>query len=199
MSTAGTSEADRLREELRSLRAEFRLLTVRVDQQEDRLSDLSALSSRGGASTGGGRSVIEEAEEPLLESRGSSSFQLISSAASATLPEEDEIGPYSWVDRERVAREIGAFIVRALTGQNRGNSGRDKLKGLKSRYYLVVRDKFGQEYRNPIKVFTTFTQCKHLCAQAGDFGDSIFVGVPSIREGRLIAETAGLSWPSTLN
>ncbi len=199
MSNSGASEADRLRDELRSLRSEFRLLTIRVDQQEDRLSDLSALSSRGGGSTAGCRSLVGEIEESVPESQASSGYHLVSAPSSSVVPEFDEVGPYSWEERERVAREIGAFIVRAITGQNRGSSGRDKLKGLKSRYYLVIRDKFGQEYRNPIKVFTTFTQCKHLCAQAGDFGDSIFVGVPSIREGKIIAETAGLGWPPVLN
>lgn len=199
MSSSGTSEADRLREELRALWAEFRLLTVRVDQQEDRISELGsqAQSLRGSASIGS-PSVVGERESLRSEPQSSSGYQLVSTPAS-TVPEADEIGPYSWQERERVARDIGAFIIRALTGQQRGNSGRDRIKGLKSRYYLVIRDKYGQEYRNPIKVFTSFQQCKHICADAADFGDSIFVGVPSIREGKLAAETAGLSWPLQLN
>ncbi len=188
MSNSGASETDRLRDELRSLRSEFRLLTVRVDQQEDRLSDLSALSSRGGGSTAA--VWLERSRNPCQSLRPAVAITWsVLHLRRSVVPEYDEVGPYSWEERERVAREIGAFIVRAITGQNRGSSGRDKLKGLKSRYYLVVRDKFGQEYRNPIKVLTTFTQCKQLCSQAGDFGDSVFVGVPSI------AETAGSAGP----
>ena len=198
MSSSGVSEADRLREELRALRAEFRLLTVRVDQQEDRLSELSAQSLRGSISAGS-PSVVGEPEGSRAESQVSSGYQVVSTPGTSSVPEVDEVGPYSWVERERVAVDIGHFIVRALTGQQRGNSGRDRIKGLKSRYYLVIRDKYGQEYRNPTKVFTNYQQCKHICANAGDFGDSIFVGVPSIKEGKLVAETAGLGWPLSFN
>lgn len=101
----------------------------------------------------------------------------------------------SWSVRERIAGDIGRFFVRCLEGTNRGSSGRDRLN-LPSRVYVVIRDKAGFITRDPVRVFTKFTEVKSLCAESGDFGQSIFCGFPSQREAKIAVEVAGLSWPA---
>ena len=92
-----------------------------------------------------------------------------------------------------MAREIGAFLARSLRGDHRGSSGRQKLRHLQS---MIIRDKHGVVHTNPVLVVTSFSEVSHRCRQGG--GDSIFVGVPSIRERRVAAEAGGFLWPSHL-
>lgn len=132
-----------------------------------------------------------------------STFEVVSPAAAgygeSAEPEAGEFGgPYSWTFRESVAKEIGEFIKRALSGANRGSSGREKLQQLASRYYIVVRDFAGNTYRNPVKVLSRFKDVKALCQRDGDWGGSVFVGVPSKREGSIAVRTAELDWPSRI-
>ena len=96
--------------------------------------------------------------------------------------------------REQVAREIGGFIRRSLDGAARGLSGREKTRQLGSKYYLISQD----SSTTPIKVVTSYTAAKDLCARAGEFGDLVFVGVPTVREGRIAATAAGLDWPASV-
>lgn len=140
--------------------------------------------------------------ENRLEELQSAGFEVVNTTAASSSVAEPTTeagefgGPYSWTYREAVAREIGGFLRRALSGGYRGSSGREKIKSLSSRYYLVVRDFEGQVYDRPVRVYSRFADVRAACSRAGDWGDSIFVGVPSKREGSIAARAAELEWPS---
>lgn len=84
----------------------------------------------------------------------------------------------SWEEREAICDEIGAFVLRGLRGEYHGSSGRDQIS-LPSRLWLVFRDHFGDR----------LTKVGH------QLGDSLFVGLPSEREARLVCSRAGVPWP----
>ncbi|CAL1134213.1 unnamed protein product [Cladocopium goreaui] len=169
---AGTeSENARLREEVKLLREELRHLTLRVDRQGDQLNELS-------------ESVVGTSVQ---------SFEVVSSAGVSAVPggsqaaghatgceAADPVGPYPWPLREAVARDIGAFLKRCLDGEHRGESGRDRIKGLQSRVYIVVRD-FDRKVYNPPLLLKTFGEVKGYCKRDGSCGDSIFIGALSDR------------------
>ena len=106
------------------------------------------------------------------------------------------VGTQSWEEREKISREVGAYLVRALAGQHRGSSGRDKIK-LGSRLYIIVRDFVGNVHVSPVRVLYRFSEVKQACCRGGDWGDSIFVGFPSQREGRVCIASAGFAWPES--
>lgn len=178
--TAGSSDSEvqRLREELRGLREEFRHLVIRVDRQADQIDRLTHELG------------TFELVEPSSTSAGAEP------ASSEPSPQQGAKA-YTWEFREEVAREIGRFLRRCLSGESRGNSGRDRLKGLQSRYYLVVRDIEGKCY-DPVLVLGRFSRVKDLCYRDGSWGDSIFIGVPSQAEASLAASAAGLRWPAAI-
>lgn len=193
------SREDRLREEVVLLREELRRLTVRVDRQGDQLDHLEILSEqseRGGslnssflseaASTRGGTGPAVVVANPSV-----GSYSVVEAASSVS-----EAGPvYSWAFREQVARGIGEFLARSLAGENRGNSGRDRLRGLQSRHYLVIRDFDGNITTDPVRVVSSFAAVRELCRRTSGYGDSIFVGLPSLREARVAVDSAGFTWP----
>ncbi len=198
MSSVSTRE-ERLREEVVQLREELRRLTLRVDRQSDQLEHLEIFSEQSGRSVADS-SFISEAPS----ARGGSEAAGVpagTSLGSYSVVEEpvviaEEAGPvYTWAYREQIARGIGCFLARSLAGENRGNSGRDRLRGLQSRHYIVIRDFDGQVTTSPVRILTTFTAVKSLCKRPSGYGDSIFVGVPSLREAKIAVETAGFSWP----
>ena len=165
MSESGRSRTaeERLREEVVELRGEVRRLTARLDRQQDDLASLTAsfeeLSVRGedsriGGSDFGGSTI-------------STTHTEVVSTASNTLP---VARPYpnpapavlTWAQREEIARELGVWLRRALEGEHRQASGRDRLP-LASRYYLVVKDYVGTTYEHPILVFNRFSRVRDLC------------------------------------
>lgn len=99
-----------------------------------------------------------------------------------------------WHVREEVAKEIGRFLRRCLNGEQRGLSGRERLKHLASRHYVVARDCAGRPY-NPVKVYGSYREMKSECLSGGDCGEAVFVGVPSLKEAKLAVAIAGLLWP----
>ena len=102
--------------------------------------------------------------------------------------------PLSWLEREEICDQIGRFLARSISGGHRGASGRDKIP-LPSRIWVVVRDYAGQIY-TPVKVVKSWTSCKLLCKPTNhEFGDSVFVGLPSEREARRVVQAAQLTWP----
>ena len=186
-STPTETENTRLREEVRLLCDELRQWTLRVDKQEDRLSEVSdSISVISGnqsvevlSSVSGPSSTSAQASRPVRESDFSST------------------GPYSWEFRQEVAREIGDFLKRSLQGVHRGESGRDKVRGLQNRLYVIVRDAEGTTY-NPALVVKAFSKVKSLCYRSGSWCDSIFVGLPSQSEASIAVLSAGLQWPSEI-
>ncbi len=103
----------------------------------------------------------------------------------------------TWAEREGICGDIAAFLVRALSGQARGTSGRDRIN-LPSRVWLVCRNFEGEDY-NPVRVFKIFTLCKDLVKRGPDCGQAVFIGLPSEREARFVIGLAGLSWPADYN
>ena len=200
MSESGRSRAaeERLREEVVELRSEVRRLTARLDRQQDDLASSTAsfeeLSVRGEESRAGG--------SDLGGSTISTSHTEVVSTVSNSLP---AARPYpnpapavlTWAQREEIARGIGVWLRRALEGEHRQNSGRDRVP-LSSRYYLAVKDYAGNTYENPILVFSRFARVQDLCQRGSDWSDSIFIGVPSQREGQVAAAAAGLIWPAQI-
>lgn len=102
-------------------------------------------------------------------------------------------GGLSLTERESICIEIGQHISRSLRGLNRGESGRKKLK-LASRLYLVFKDSQGVVH-NPCKVHYRWSAVKDDCARSGDFGDSVFIGLPSLFDARIVCQTAGVALP----
>ena len=128
---------------------------------------------------------------PHLPSRGSGL-----QSAPESLP-SSSAGQLTWIERENICDEIGAFIARSLEGNHRGASGRDRLPH-SSRIFIIVRDYAGQIYQ-PVKVVRSWGSCKLLCKPQGqDPGDSIFVGLPSEREAGRVVAAAGLIWPQAI-
>ena len=107
-------------------------------------------------------------------------------------------GSLSWVERERIADQIGSFFRRSVEGTHRGTSGRDR-NPLASRVWVVIRDYAGQIYE-PVRVFRNWTPCKTLVKPGNitDPADSIFCGFPSEREARRAVEVGGFTWPSVI-
>ena len=92
-------------------------------------------------------------------------------------------------DTEAICGDIADWLVKCLAGSHRGPSGRDRIP-LGSRLWLVARDSTGNVF-DPVRVCYNFTDCKALLKRGSDAGDSIFIGVPSEREGKLIVARAG--------
>lgn len=190
-----TGREERLRQEVVELREEVRRLTARVDRQQDLIEELSSVqselsfNSELGATERAVREVTEAAEVGSL-----GSYSVVPSIP-AGVPEQPITVPeapgYTWRLREEVAREIGAFLSRALRGENRGSSGRGRLRDLQSRVYIVVKDYDGGITTDPVRVFSQFSSCRALCQRRGSWGDSIFVGLPSAAEGEIAGSKTG--------
>lgn len=106
------SDSDRvLRCQVAELRDELRRLQLRVDRQEDQLSELSReLEDSRNLSS----SALEGAPSSVA-SVASGSYSVVTPAPA---PPATGIPP-SWSYREAVAREIGEFLRRSLSGHNR--------------------------------------------------------------------------------
>ena len=100
----------------------------------------------------------------------------------------------SWLQREEICDQIGAFLLRSLSGDHRASSGRDLIP-LASRIWIVVQDIEGNRY-NPVRVFRSWSATKALVKRGSEVGDSIFIGLPSEREARRVVHSATLQWPS---
>lgn len=99
-------------------------------------------------------------------------------------------------ERVSAAESIGAWLRRCLNDQPRGLSGRERIPQA-SRYYLVARGVDLVCY-NPPRVFESWKDTKSLVHLRGQPGDSIFVGVPTKAEARIVCAVADLSTPSCL-
>ncbi len=188
---------ERLLVQLRELREEVRRLTNRLDDQQDQIFELRLQADRhfaaseAGGSDFGSYIPVEEHVSRSVRSGGNDS----------RLEEElrvrsEERGDATWEFRERVARECGDFLRRALAGDFRGNSGRHRLR-IASTLYVVLRDANGRVTLDPARVYRSFNNVRAVCGRGGGFADSVFVGVPTEREGRIVVERAGATWPGS--
>ena len=92
-----------------------------------------------------GCSVLEaEREETKSWTRVSSAGSADSARGSSL-----EVDKEDQSSRRQLAVEIGQFLRRALNGEHRGSSGRDRLK-LANRCYLILADFRGRRLQKPI-------------------------------------------------
>ena len=96
-------------------------------------------------------------------------------------------------ERRRIAEEAGRFLSRALAGDLRGSSGRERVR-LSSRVYLLLRDIQGNVYPTA-RVFRSWASIQPLVRPHGHCGDSVFIGWPSLWEAKVCCEAAGHTWP----
>ena len=149
--TPTRSQLDRLWEAVGGLTTDVVQLKQRVAELEDQVSSLQS----------------------DLAAHSSADFEVVSSAApsEATAPAAPSSLPASSqlsAERRAVARGIGVWLRRCLSGGVRGPSGRDNIS-LQSRYYLVVRDIHHTVY-NPPRLFNNWGEAKPLCVIRGQPG-----------------------------
>ena len=158
-----------------SLRNQVAALEARLNaRSRDSSFDIVPAASTSSATAARSEAVLQSVQEPAAASgRGST-------------PDSD---------RAAACREIGLFLRRALSGQHRGTSGRDRLQ-LQSRLWLVVRTFEGNEC-SPAIVCTKFSECAALCKRGSDCGDSVFVGLPARRDVLAVAAAAQLTLPAS--
>ncbi len=181
-----TSEVVELREELRTL-------VRRVDRLADRVRELE-LKERVVTPT---PTVASREEHFPFASPGSYTSPVVpplptytgGSASGAGASTEQSLS-----EVQIICGEIGRFLHRALAGSHRGNSGRNKLRA-GSTVYLVVRDWSGAVTTEPCRVIHRFSEVRNLCSRNGQWGDSIFVGLPSLREVEWVCAAAEFGVP----
>ena len=167
------------------LRAEVLALRTEVDRLRARVSELEQA----------GFDLVEHSdslEVPPLRVPSSST----SASGSGVVARPSAPTPAGRPSREEICRGIGLFLRRALEGRQRGASGRDLLD-LASRLWLVVRDYSGRVYEPPL-VFTRFSDCKGQVKRGQDAGDSVFVGLPSRGDIRIVLEAGSFQLPPDL-
>ena len=101
------------------------------------------------------------------------------------------------LEKEEAAKETGRFFVRCCRGENRGNSGRSRIK-LPNHYYVLVRSFAGELYHGPVRVFRSYQDIRPFVShpQTGKFGDSVFAGFNSQWEAQVAVAEAGYGWPA---
>lgn len=176
--------------QLRALQAELSALRLRVESQEERISDLEAEREQREFGEVGTGKRFEPSEAAEVRSISLGSFSEVSVAvggrASGPVSESDIEG------RLELARACGGFLSRALAGDFRGSSGRDRLR-LASEVYVIAADFFGNTF-NPPKICHSFGQVKGLCKRGSSCGRAVFIGLPSTWEAKEAVQAAGLIW-----
>lgn len=173
--------------ELRALRTELRGLRLSVEALEERVAALEGERSRGEDSEAEKSSIWTEviAEERVQ----------LPEASSVGRPGEER-KPVSQEDvggRLELARECGRFLARALRGDYRGGSGRDRLR-VGSVVYVVLATYTGERC-NPPRVIEDFSEVKRLCKSGPHCGRSVFLGFASFWEAKEGVQSAGFEWP----
>ena len=195
-------EVDQLRDEVAELREELagvRLELARLRRAVDRPNSVLSSPSRvaGGSDIGsvaGYTGALSGAPADIsVRSLGSSAA---SSAPTGTTDPHQQPVVQTWAQRERIAEGIGHFFRRALAGDHRGTSGREALR-LSSRLWIVVRSIRGEVF-SPVRIFRNWARAKEVVKIGNSAGDSIFVGVPSEREARVVVAASGLEYPEAI-
>jgi hypothetical protein len=179
------SDRARLEIKIEELISRLSRLELRVSELESNQFELVSAAAEVPASG---------ASEHTAASAAAASEHRPVSAQSSSVPIFDY--PSIAIDSVREDRliSIGQWISRALRNQITGLSGREKLPE-PSQFYLVFRGVNGIVY-NPVKVFATFEEsCRFVKSRGGSLGRSVFIGVPSKADGRIICSAAGVSWP----
>ena len=157
--------------EIQQLRQDVTALATRVLVLEDRLERSAPPSVAASPLTvnysGGTTAFSEIPPFPEFSSPGRSSVQSIRSGG------ED----LTEAERLVIAEGAGKFLRRALSGDFRGSSGRDKVR-IPSRIYVLVRDLSGRVY-DPVEVYHSFSDLRPKVKAGSSAGNSIFIGFPT--------------------
>lgn len=172
MSSAGRATA-RLEDEVVQLRALVLRLQERVELLEERVGDSEFC-------------LVEGIDNPA-------SLPVSTASVAAESPAVEVID----FKREQILQHIGKWIRQTLAGQRRGVSGREQLKE-SSNFYLVFRSYSGQEF-NPVRVFNSFAAASREVKVRGEVGDSVFIGLPTWRDCKVVTSETGLAFPPNLN
>ena len=178
--------------ELKALRAELSALRIRLEAQEElieeqgqRIQKLEETKAESGLEESCSVSeVVEKRSEASLNTLGS--YSVVTS--------KGPVSPGDTGARLQLARECGAFLLRALSGDHRQSSGRDRLR-LPSKVYVVLAD-FGGRRQYPARVFYNFQECKALCKSGSSCGQSVFLGFATAWEAEEALVSAGFAWPT---
>ena len=165
--------------ETKALKAEVESLRLRVQLLEERLEALEV--------KGEGRVLSG------IPSESSGSFTVISSGTETQGSKTSLIATNDTEERLNLAKECGAFLRRSYRGENRGTSGRDRLK-LANRLYVILADYSGKKFSQP-KVTTSFEEVKTICKRGPCCGNAIFLGFATQWEAKLAVKEAGFIWP----
>ena len=157
---------------LRTALAQLELRVVDIENQRD-FELVSSVSARGSAE-------VQSSSQP-------SRFE------PSTKPALPPLTP----ERSKTLVDIGRWLRSCLSGTRRGLSGRERLPEGSS-CYLVIRARSGQVF-DPVKVCRFFNEIQPLVKPRGSPGDSVFIGLPSYRDARLVVEAASLTWPEEVN
>ena len=176
-------------------------------------AEVGALRTLIGADSEGYELVgaASEASLPLLRNPPSLRGSTSSEAQPRSLPPQDPLqGPvpaapatsgsaagapaaYPRTERDLACREIGLWLLRVLSGQHRGASGRERLpQG--SHFWIVCRSYDGSNF-SPPRVYSTFQPVKELCKRGSDLGSSVLIGLPSRADVAAVCAAAGFDSP----
>ena len=175
--------------EIDSLRGIIEALRIEVRELGERVSELEGGGSQLLSSPPRAPSIAAASAKSASTPTGHYSLVSGSPSTRGIISVEDTEA------RAQLAREIGDFIRRALEGNFRGTSGRDRLR-LASKLYLVFADFFGNRL-NPPRIIKSFSEVSTLCKRGPDAGQSVFIGVASQWEGRIVFNQAGFDWPGS--
>lgn len=163
---------EQLRRSLEDLRLEVGDLREQVASHQERLSALE------------GRTPVDDFEV------------LPADSAAAASTGTSRAGYCVGSERQGIARDIGIWVRQALQGRRRGLSGRERI-AQSSRYYLVFRD-FDSVLHDPPRLFHSWIDCKAVVTRHSQPGDSLYIGLPTREESRIVCSSAGVTIPAEL-
>ena len=167
---SGTSKASGSR----SLEEEVSELRELVEQLSIRVSDLET-------------DRVEGFE--LVEPEANTQTPIVNPASSATSPAPSSVSD----NRTPVLKVIGSWLVHALAGRIVGRSGRERLPE-SSRVYLILQDSVGNPF-NPALVCQSWKEAQRIVKPRGQLGSSVFIGLPSVADARIVCQETGVEWP----
>ena len=182
------------RAEIEDLRLQLSSLRIRVFAQEERIEELERRLGEGARTPPSSVAPLEVVRAPPSEAgSGAGSYSLLSGSAGGG------VGPVTTEDHEGrvlLAKQCGRFLRRAVQGDFRGSSGRDRLR-LQSRHYVVARGFEGELYE-PVRILDSFTEVRSICKRDHSCGQAVFLGFATKWEVRIALEEGGFERPAGL-
>ena len=185
-------------QDVRLLSAEVEALRATIGALQIRVELLESERQPGGYRGEGPLAEIglQRLEIPVSERLRSSYSRASTESLGSFSRVSQEVEAEDTTARVLLAKEIGAFLSRALSGDFRGTSGRDRLR-LQNAIYLICADHWGQKFNPPLAVYR-FSEVKSRCKVGADCGKAVFIGFASPWEARIAVSEAGLEVPAQL-